>query len=106
MRVRKYLLVALAVILVDQVSKLLVHHYMYIHQEVNVLGDWFKLHYLLNPGMAFGNGEMTISADGRYLFLATRSGIRELSLPSSTGIASSFAMTCRPRGWRSWRLGA
>jgi signal peptidase II len=27
---------------------------MYIHQEVNVLGDWFRIHYLLNPGMAFG----------------------------------------------------
>jgi signal peptidase II len=27
---------------------------MYLHEEVNVLGDWFRLHYLLNPGMAFG----------------------------------------------------
>ena len=27
---------------------------MYIHQEVNVLGEWFRIHYLLNPGMAFG----------------------------------------------------
>lgn len=27
---------------------------MYIHQEINVVGTWFKLHYLLNPGMAFG----------------------------------------------------
>jgi len=27
---------------------------MYIHEEVNVLGEWFRLHYLLNPGMAFG----------------------------------------------------
>ncbi len=27
---------------------------MYIHEEVNVLGDWFRIHYLLNPGMAFG----------------------------------------------------
>lgn len=25
-----------------------------MHQEINVLGDWFRLHYLLNPGMAFG----------------------------------------------------
>lgn len=47
-------MIALVVICVDQLSKLLVHEYMYIHQEVNVLGDWFRLHYLLNPGMAFG----------------------------------------------------
>ena len=54
MKARKYLWIALLVIVIDQVSKLLVHRYMYIHQEVNVLGEWFKLHYLLNPGMAFG----------------------------------------------------
>jgi signal peptidase II len=54
MKIYKYYLIALAVILADHGSKLLVHHYMYIHQEVNVIGEWFKLHYLLNPGMAFG----------------------------------------------------
>lgn len=50
----KYFLIAAGVILVDQSSKLLVHRYMELHQEINVLGEWFKLHYLLNPGMAFG----------------------------------------------------
>ena len=56
----KYLLIALLVIMVDQISKLLVHNYMLLGEEINVLGrmglsgDWFLLHYLLNPGMAFG----------------------------------------------------
>ena len=54
MKVLKYFLIALAIILLDQTSKLLVHKYMYLHEEVNVMGEWFKLHYLLNPGMAFG----------------------------------------------------
>lgn len=54
MKILKYLLIALAVIAIDQTSKLLVHKYMYLHEEVNVVGEWFKLHYLLNPGMAFG----------------------------------------------------
>ncbi len=54
MKARKYLIITLIVIIIDQASKLLVHQYMYIHQEVNVLGEWFRLHYLLNPGMAFG----------------------------------------------------
>ncbi|MFM7853001.1 MAG: lipoprotein signal peptidase [Flammeovirgaceae bacterium] len=54
MKILKYLLIALAVITIDQSSKLLVHNYMYLHEEVNVAGDWFRLHYLLNPGMAFG----------------------------------------------------
>lgn len=54
MKIYKYFLIALLVIFVDQLSKQLIHHFMYIHQEINVLGDWFRLHYLLNPGMAFG----------------------------------------------------
>jgi len=54
MKAYKYFLIAVIIILIDQASKLLVHQHMYIHQEVNVLGEWFRLHYLLNPGMAFG----------------------------------------------------
>ncbi|MFN5549450.1 MAG: lipoprotein signal peptidase [Bacteroidota bacterium] len=54
MKILKYFLIALAIIAIDQTSKLLVHKYMYLHEEVNVVGEWFKLHYLLNPGMAFG----------------------------------------------------
>lgn len=54
MKILKYFLIALTVIAIDQASKLLVHKYMGLHDEVNVLGEWFKLHYLLNPGMAFG----------------------------------------------------
>ncbi|HEY3403527.1 MAG TPA: lipoprotein signal peptidase [Ohtaekwangia sp.] len=54
MKILKYFILAFIVILIDQASKLLVHEHMYLHQEINVLGDWFRLHYLLNPGMAFG----------------------------------------------------
>ena len=54
MKGSKYIFIALAIILFDQSSKLLVHRYMDLHQEVSVIGEWFKLHYLLNPGMAFG----------------------------------------------------
>jgi signal peptidase II len=54
MKVYKYFLIALLVIIIDQTTKLLVHEHMYLHQEINVIGDWFRLHYLLNPGMAFG----------------------------------------------------
>jgi signal peptidase II len=54
MKIFKYFLLAIGVIIIDQTSKLLVHQNMYLHQEINVIGEWFKLHYLLNPGMAFG----------------------------------------------------
>lgn len=54
MKIYHYFLISLVVIVIDQTSKLLVHEHMYLHQEINVIGDWFRLHYLLNPGMAFG----------------------------------------------------
>ncbi|MEM7550044.1 MAG: lipoprotein signal peptidase [Bacteroidota bacterium] len=54
--VSKFFLLSLIVIVIDQASKLLVHFNMDMGLigEINVLGDWFRLHYLLNPGMAFG----------------------------------------------------
>ncbi len=54
--VLKYFLVTAAVIALDQASKLLVHYNMDPgpYGEIPVFGDWFKLYYLLNPGMAFG----------------------------------------------------
>ncbi len=54
MKIYKYFFIALFVIIIDHVSKLLVYNNMYLHQEINVVGEWFRLHYLLNPGMAFG----------------------------------------------------
>lgn len=51
-----YYLIGLLVIIVDQVVKQIVHHNMTkgIEGQIRVFGDWFKLHYLTNPGMAFG----------------------------------------------------
>ncbi|UII34269.1 lipoprotein signal peptidase [Fulvivirga ulvae] len=56
MKLYKYYLLALGVIVLDQVVKLLVHFNMEMGTmgEIDVFGEWFKLHYLLNPGMAFG----------------------------------------------------
>lgn len=54
MKILKYFLIALVVILLDHAAKLLVYKNMYLGEEINVLGDWFRIHYLLNPGMAFG----------------------------------------------------
>ena len=54
MKISKYFVIALVVIIIDQTSKLLVHQNMQLHEEINVIGNWFRLHYLLNPGMAFG----------------------------------------------------
>ena len=52
----KYFGIALLVILLDQVVKMLVHFQMDFGTpgQIPILGDWFKLHYTTNPGMAFG----------------------------------------------------
>src|SRR5688572_11082003 len=56
MKYGKYYLIALLVILIDQAVKLAVHYNMEmgLPGEIMIFGDWFKLHYTLNPGMAFG----------------------------------------------------
>jgi len=52
----KYFGIALFVILLDQAVKMLVHFQMDFGTpgQIPVFGDWFKLHYTTNPGMAFG----------------------------------------------------
>lgn len=56
MKYFKYYLLSLAVIILDQTVKMLVHYNMELGTagQIPVFGDWFKLHYTLNPGMAFG----------------------------------------------------
>ena len=56
MKLYKYYIAAFAIIILDQIIKLLVHFYMSpgLLGEIHVFGNWFKLHYTLNPGMAFG----------------------------------------------------
>lgn len=57
MKIYHYFLIAFLIICLDQTSKLLVHEHMYLGETIDVVGNeryGFKLHYLLNPGMAFG----------------------------------------------------
>ncbi|MCX8011437.1 MAG: signal peptidase II, partial [Ignavibacteria bacterium] len=61
----RILYVSLVIVVLDQVSKLLVkgfkipflgieHKGMELYQTVSVIGDFFRLTYIENPGMAFG----------------------------------------------------
>ncbi|MDN4165797.1 lipoprotein signal peptidase [Cytophagales bacterium LB-30] len=56
MKIFRYFLLALALIALDQAVKMWVHFNMDYGQagQIPVFGEWFKLHYTLNPGMAFG----------------------------------------------------
>lgn len=68
MKYYKYYLLSIGIIILDQVVKLLVHFNMDmgIVGQIPVFGDWFKLHYTLNPGMAFG---ITLGSDYGKLIL-------------------------------------
>jgi signal peptidase II len=56
MKYLKFYLLALSIIILDQVVKILVYNFMELgsNGEIKLIGDLFKLHYTLNPGMAFG----------------------------------------------------
>lgn len=50
----RVLWVSLALLVVDQATKVLVVARMLPGQQIPLLGDWLKLTYTTNPGMAFG----------------------------------------------------
>jgi signal peptidase II len=54
MKYFKFYLLTICIILLDQVVKLLVYYNMDLGNEFPVFGEWFKIHYTVNPGMAFG----------------------------------------------------
>jgi len=56
MKYLKFYLLALLVIVIDHTVKLLVYYNMDMNAvgEISVIGNWLKLHYTENPGMAFG----------------------------------------------------
>ena len=68
-----FFLLALLIIILDQVSKYLVNKHMQpgLAGEIPLIGNWFKLHYTLNPGMAFGV-ELLPPPYGKLLLTAFR----------------------------------
>lgn len=52
--VSRSLIIMLMVIIVDQATKVIVLKTMYRGQSIELLGDWLRLTFTENPGMAFG----------------------------------------------------
>ncbi len=42
------------ILVLDQILKIWIKTNMYLGQEINLIGSWFKLHFIENEGMAFG----------------------------------------------------
>jgi len=53
-RLQISILIIFMVLLIDQCVKIWIKTHFYIGQEVNVLGNWFIIHFTENEGMAFG----------------------------------------------------
>ena len=51
------------IVVLDQISKFVVKQYMQLYESIPLIGDFFRLTYIENPGMAFG-----IQFDNRILF--------------------------------------
>lgn len=91
--------IIIGVISLDQLSKLLVVHFMELYEEIEIIPGFFRLKYITNPGMSFslfdGEGQrwvfMVISpialiAIAVYLFKFCKD-----KLPMKIGLAFIFA---------------
>ncbi len=54
------------VLLLDLLTKLVIQQTLYVHQQVSILGDFFRLTYIHNPGAAFG---LHLGPHSRFIFL-------------------------------------
>ncbi len=51
---KRLLILGAILVIIDQIIKVLVKTNMDLGETIDVIGDWFKLHFVLNKGMAFG----------------------------------------------------
>jgi len=50
----KALLLIFSILIIDQIVKIIIKTNMVIGDEIPVFGNWFRIHFLENNGMAFG----------------------------------------------------
>lgn len=70
---KKLLLLGIALVVIDQVIKILVKTNMSIGEQFNVIGDWFRILFIENKGMAFGMSFGGVI--GKYILTAFRIGL-------------------------------
>jgi len=92
--VRKALLIIFSVLALDQFVKVWIKTHMYLGESYRVSGEWFYLHFVENPGMAFGlqlggdYGKLLLSVFriiaicgiGYYLYTLSKKHLRPLLL--------------------------
>jgi signal peptidase II len=65
---KKPLIIAFLVLLIDQVIKIYIKTHFFLGEEVHVAGNWFILHFTENNGMAYG---MEFGGQWGKLFLSS-----------------------------------
>ena len=49
-----YAAIVAGIIVVDQIVKILVKTHMHIGEDIPLIGEWCRLHFIENEGFAFG----------------------------------------------------
>ena len=95
----KLLILGAVLVVIDQIIKVLVKTNMSLGETIDVIGDWFKLHYVLNEGMAFGMafggfwGKALLSIFRIVLFGALCWWIRGLARKKDTPVGVLVGLT-------------
>ncbi len=71
MKYRHAIIIILLIILFDQAVKYYIKTNFYYGEEINVIGTWFKLHFIENEGMAFGM-KLSQAATGKLILTLFR----------------------------------
>ena len=71
MKYRHAIFIILFIIVIDQALKFYIKTNFYYGAEVNVIGNWFKLHFIENEGMAFGM-KLSQAATGKLILTLFR----------------------------------
>ena len=71
MKYRHAIFIVLLIIIIDQALKIYIKTNFYYGEEINIIGDWFKLHFIENEGMAFGM-KLSQAATGKLILTLFR----------------------------------
>ena len=48
------ILISLTIVILDQLTKAVIANYLILHQSIEIIGGFFNITYIRNPGAAFG----------------------------------------------------
>ncbi len=98
-KAQKLFILGAILVVIDQIVKVLVKTNMELGETINVIGDWFKLHFVLNKGMAFGMafggvwGKVLLSLFRIVLFVLLFRWIGKLSRRDEVPVGALVGLT-------------